>query len=66
MLFNQKLLQLLSKKGVTKKQLYQDTGISLYRINNWLKGNSYPKIKHFKILCKYFEVSADYLLGLSD
>ena len=36
------------------------------QIQKYEKGVNYPSLKTFYALCKVFDVSADYLLGLKD
>ena len=42
------------------------TGIPLKSVHNWLRGVYYPSYKALCILTEYFNVSSDYLLGLTD
>lgn len=35
-------------------------------ISNWRKGDNVPSVEVLTKVCKYLDVSADYLLGLSD
>ncbi len=35
-------------------------------MSNWRKGDNVPSVEVFTKVCKYLDVSADYLLGLSD
>lgn len=64
--FHERLTKLLEEEGVTKKQVSEGTGISLYRINSWLKGTRTPNGKHILILSCFFDVSTDFLLGRVD
>ena len=64
--FKDRLKQLLDEKGVTKTQMSKDTGISVYRINTWLKGTKKPNSKYLIPISDYFNVSTDFLFGRKD
>ena len=64
--FQNRLKELRIEKELTQKQLaemLQTTDDSIY---SWEKGRSQPSIEMLRKICQYFDVSADYLLGLSD
>ncbi len=65
MYFKDRLKQLLDEKGVTKTQFSRDTGISVYRINTWLKGTREAGATHIILLSRYFQVSTDFICGLT-
>lgn len=59
------------------KELREDNDIKQLELANYLEitnqqyslyetGKREFRIKHIKKLCKYFDVSADYILGLTD
>lgn len=60
-------LKLLRKaKGVTQKEVAFAIGITLSAYSNYEQGLREPSNQILIKLCKYFDVSADYLLGLSE
>lgn len=61
-----KLKELRKEKGLTQKQLAALLNKSETGLASWEQGLSEPNINDLRTLCKIFEVSADYLLGLSD
>lgn len=62
-----KLDKLMKEKKLTGKQLANDTGITEGTVSKILTGvNTNPKSDTIVTLAKYFNVSSDYLLGLSD
>ena len=64
--FQNRLKELRTAKGVSQKDLGVAIGATYSAVSYWEKGINEPKISHVIALCKYFDVSADYLLGLED
>lgn len=51
----------------TKKHMSDILGLKSYTtITKWESGDNHPKGSEIKMLCKLFNVSADYLLGMDD
>ena len=48
------------------KEIAEKLHIDAANITNWKKGTNIPSLEVFYELCKILDVSADYLLGLSD
>lgn len=65
-MFSEILVNLLDKKGVKASALSKETGITEALISNWKSGRQVPKYDSLQKLSRYFNVSADYLLGLTD
>lgn len=66
-----KLLSELLQKVKTEKGIIQDDvakaiGVSRQALGKWANGETVPDILDLKKLAIYFDVSADYLLGLTD
>ena len=59
-----RLKELRLEKGLSFKQLSQDTGISHTTLCRWENEKVDIKANEIKILAKYYKVSTDYLLGL--
>lgn len=55
-----------SKTGKTLRDFAADMGISFTVLSEWQRGTKAPRADSLRILAQYFEVSADYLLELSD
>ena len=49
-----------------QKDICDELGISKQKLSNWKTGYSEPNFDDIIMLAKYFDVSTDYLLGLSD
>lgn len=66
MKFQERLKELRIAKGVSQKELGKLIGATYSAISYWEMGVNEPKLSYIIALCNYFEVSADYLLGLTD
>ena len=64
MVFTEKLKMLLSEKGITWKELSETLSIGKNQFACWQEKNSLPDGKTLKKIAEYFQVSADYLLGI--
>lgn len=61
-----RLKELRKEKGLTQRQLAALMNKSETGLASWEQGLSEPNVNDLRLLCKIFEVSADYLLGLVD
>lgn len=64
--FKDILKSIRKERGMTQKDVYELLKISPNGYASWEQGRTEPDIKSIKKLCKIFDVSADYLLGLED
>lgn len=62
--FGEKLKELRIEKGLTQFQLAREIGNSQSAVIYWETNKQEPSISALKKLCQFFDVSADYLLGL--
>ena len=65
-LFGLRLKSLRQNKGLNQKQLADKLDLGKASISGYENSAILPSVEVLIQLCKYFEVSADYLLGLSD
>lgn len=61
-----RLRELRTDKQMSMKQLAVAIGTTDAAISNWENGINEPKISYVIRLCQFFDVSADYLLGIED
>lgn len=66
MRFNERLKMIRQESGKTQKAVYEELGISPNGYASYEQGRTEPSIDTLIKLCKIFDVSADYLLGLTD
>lgn len=66
MSFGSRLKELRNDKKVSQKQVASDIGISITTISQYENDSRFPNEEILKQLCKYYHISSDYLLGLTD
>lgn len=64
--FGEKLKELRQDKGLTQKQAAEELSVTVSTLSHWECNYQEPSFKDLLALCKFYEVSADYLIGLSD
>ena len=64
-LFPSQLRKLRTEKSVSQEALSKILGVSKSTIGLWENGDTLPDAKAIRDLAQYFEVTSDYLLGLS-
>ena len=64
--FAERLTQLRKSRGLSQATLAKDISVRLGIICYWETGKSDPTAPKIVKVAKYFNVTADYLLGLSD
>lgn len=61
-----KLKELRQERGLNQQELALKIETTQRNISNWENGNTEPDIQMILKMSKFFEVSADYLLGNSE
>ena len=64
--FAQRLSNLITDKPISKRALAKEIGVSAMSISDWTTGKVQPTAESIYIVSTYFNVSADYLLGLEE
>lgn len=64
--FSTRLLELRKNKGDTVQSMAEMLGISGRAYQYYEEGKREPNFGNLILLCRYYHVSSDYLLGLSD
>jgi len=64
--FSERLIKLHNEKGDLKKDIAKAIGVSSRQYKRYETGEQEPTLSVLLALSKYYEVSSDYLLGLSD
>ena len=65
-MYGQRLKYLRQEKGWTQQQLAKELSTTASTIGKYEREELQPNIDVITSLCKIFEVSSDYLLGLED
>ncbi len=64
--FTSRLRELRIEKGLTQKEVAAALEISVSCYGGYEQGYREPDLKTLINICKMFEISSDYLLGLED
>ena len=64
-IFSKRLCELIEEKKTTKSAIATELHISRQAVMQYCNGNTFPTADKLRQLAVYFNVSADYLLGLS-
>ncbi len=64
--FRDRLKELRIERGISQNQLSKKIGISQAAIAKWEKGIIVPTIESATLIAKFFNVSLDYLAGLTN
>lgn len=65
-MFNVRLKELRIERGLTLRQVAEAVGVTLRAICNYEAGTREPSFDTLRKLCLFYDVTSDYLLGLSD
>lgn len=64
--FPERLKQLREARGISQATVSKELGVSRYTVYSYEKGKTEPTLDGLAILASYFDVTVDYLLGLTD
>lgn len=64
--FAARLNELLADNEISKRSLAKKIGVSATSISDWSTGKIQPTTENIYLIAEYFQISADYLLGLKD
>ena len=65
-IFADRLKEIRKERGLSQATVAKDLSVSLGIVCYWETNKSDPTASNIAKLARYFNVSADYLLGLSD
>ena len=61
-LFYERLRTLLKDRGLSGKDFAEEMGVTTAKAGRWLTGVTDPSFDELIQICKYFDVTADYML----
>lgn len=64
--FGTKLLSLREEAKQNQTEVAKNLETTQRKISYWETGQTEPSLDDLRRICKYFQISADYLLGLTD
>lgn len=62
--YNEKMAWIRDCKNITQKEIADYLGIKQQQYARYEKGINIMPVTHLKKICKYLNVSSDYLIGL--
>ncbi len=65
-LIKERLREEIKNSGMTTKEIGEKTGVSPEMITQYTTTKKLPKLDTFARLCAVLDISADYILGLTD
>lgn len=65
-IFSQRISALIESRGKTPTGVAHDLGITPATLTRYITGIRYPDIRYIVKLSQYFNVSMEWILGLSD
>ena len=63
--FGTRLKELREDKGLRQNDMAKICGIAVASYANWEQGRALPPLNQIPVLADFFEVSTDYILGVS-
>lgn len=64
--FTERLNTLMKNKNITQSTLADVLGVSRQAVSTYTKGDISPDFEKLKKICEFFDVSTDYMLGISN
>ena len=61
-----RLRECIAASGVPQKEIAKSIGVSAQTVSKYMKKDIFPALDTFAKLCKRIDVSADYILGISE
>lgn len=65
-LFSERLSEIRKKRELLQAPIAEHLNVTRSAYSAWESGRNEPSLSYLTSICKYLNVSADYLLGLSD
>lgn len=63
--FASRLKDFIQELGISKRKFAKRVGVSATSVSDWVSGKIQPNAESIYLICKEFNVSADYLLGIT-
>lgn len=64
--FGEKIKELRSERGLTQKQVAETLSVTISTLSHWECNYQEPSFKDLAAICKFYNVTADYLIGLKN
>ncbi len=61
-----RLREVIAASGVAQKEIASRVGVSAQTVSKYMKRDIFPALDTFAKICALLDVSADYVLGISE
>lgn len=61
-----RLRSAIKESGIQQKVIAKNIGVSAQTVSKYMKENIFPALDTFAKLCKFLDVSSDYILGINE
>ena len=65
-IFSERMRELRKERGLKQREMAEICGVKLRSYQGYEYGKHYPEVSGLIEIAKFFDVSTDYLLGLTD
>ncbi len=65
-IFSERMRELRKERGLKQREMAEICGVKLRSYQGYEYGRHYPEVPGLIQIAKFFDVSTDYLLGLTD
>ncbi|MCI8458507.1 MAG: helix-turn-helix transcriptional regulator [Clostridia bacterium] len=65
-MFAIRLSEFIKETGLSKRKFAEKVGVSAVSVSDWTAGKIQPNAESIYLVCKAFNISSDYLLGLTE
>lgn len=65
-IIQERLRKAINESGLQQKEIAKMVGVSPQTISKYMQQNIFPALDTFAKLCKALDVSADYILGITE
>ena len=65
-MFAIRLSEFMKETGLSKRKFAEKVGVSAVSVSDWTAGKIQPNAESIYLVCKAFNISSDYLLGLTE
>lgn len=61
-----RLRSAIKESGIEQKEIAKAIGVSAQTVSKYMRENIFPALDTLAKLCRYLDVSSDYILGLEE
>lgn len=64
--FGEKIKELRQEKGLTQKETAKALAVTVPTLSHWECNYQEPSFRDLAMICQFYDVSSDYLIGLDE